>query len=167
MRTVLRWLGQGAVWGVVALILGVFSTSPSYTHLAPGDALIKLSFAHSAQHKGACHRRTAKEIAALPANMRRPFDCPRERLPVLVEVALDGRLVYRASLVPTGLSGDGPARVYRRFVVAAGRHRITVRMRDTDRAEGFDYEASAERVLAPGQNLAITFREATSTFAFL
>jgi hypothetical protein len=87
-------------------------------------ALIKLSFAHGAQ-KEDCRPRTAEELAKLPPNMRRPMVCARERLPVAVELLLDGAPLYQAVLPPTGLAGDGPSRAYQRFAVPPGQHELT------------------------------------------
>jgi hypothetical protein len=120
-------------------------------------ALIKLSFAHGAQKEDG-RRRTDEELANLPPNMRRPMVCSRERLPVAVELLIDGAPLYQAVLPPTGLAGDGPSRTYQRFAVAPGRHELSARLRDTDRAEGFDFERTAVVELAPAQSLAIDFR---------
>lgn len=164
MTAAARYLGQGVVYLALAAVLGYFANSPPYTHFPPDSALIKFSLVHSAEHKGGCRRLTAEEIAALPEIMRQPFDCPRERLPVFVELELDGALIYGASLPPSGLSGDGPAKLYQRFAVTPGRHHLVARLRDSDRAEGFDYQKAADIELAPGQNLVIDFRAETGGF---
>lgn len=167
MISPLRILGQAAGYAAFAALIGYFSASPSYTYLDPGKAQIKMSFSHAAKPKGECRRRTAEEIAALPPNMRRPFDCPRERLPVLLELVLDGTVLMRESLPPAGLSGDGPSSVYRRFAVTAGQHRLVARLRDSARAEGFDYEREAEIDLVPGQNFVVDFRAEVGGFRFM
>ncbi len=154
----IRYLAQGAVYAVVAALLGYFSAAPAYQHFPKDKAMIKLAFAHGGSRKGGCRRRTREELAKLPPNMRRPMDCPRRRVPVYVELELDGAPLYRASLPPTGLSGDGPSRVYERFTVSPGRHRLVMRLRDSERDRGFDYERVAEIELRPGQNLAVDFR---------
>ncbi len=99
--------------------------------------------------------------------MRRPLDCPRQRLAVFVELVLDGRTLFRDTLPPTGWSDDGPSRVYERFAVSPGRHHLAVRMRDSDRTAGFDYEHAEEVVLHPGENLAIDFRADAGRFVFM
>ena len=92
--------------------------------------------------------------------------CQRERLPVYVELASDGKTIYRASLPPLGLSRDGPSRVYARLPIPAGRHLLTARLRDTARTTGFDYERTETLKLKPGQNLAIDFRADIGGFVF-
>ncbi len=162
----LRYVGQAAIYAAIALLLGYFAQSPRYAAFPDDMAQIKLSFAHGAHPKGECRRLTQEELEKLPPNMRKPVDCPRQRLPLLVELLIDGELLYRASVEPTGLSGDGPSRVYERFAVAPGGHRVTARLRDTARKEGFDYEHTEEVLLQPGQNLAIDFRAETGGFLF-
>jgi hypothetical protein len=99
--------------------------------------------------------------------MRRPLDCPRERLPVVVELVADGKVLLQAALPPSGLSGDGPSQVYHRFLVEAGPHEITARLRDSDRTEGYDYERSATLELRPAQNFVIDFRADAGGFVFM
>lgn len=165
--TALRSAAQAAVYAAVALLLGFFAQSPRYQAFPADMAQIKLSLAHGAQPKGECRRLSRAELDKLPPNMRKPVSCPRQRLPLLVELLVDGRTVYSASVEPTGLSGDGPSRVYERFAVTPGRHQITARLRESARTEGFDYERTAEILLRPGQNLAIDFRAETGGFLFL
>jgi len=167
MRSVLRYLGQAAVYGVIAVILGYFSVAPAYRHLPEEDSQVKISFAHGAKPKGECRRLTAAEIAELAPNMRRPTSCPRERLPLLLEFELDGNRMFSESLPPTGLAGDGPSRIYRTFPVAAGRHHVVVRMRDSDRTEGYDYEREAVVELVPRQIFVIGFKADTGNFVFV
>ena len=167
MSRALKFAGQGVVYALIALLFGVFSDWPRYTTSPPEKAQIMLSFSHGGQRKGDCRRLSAEEIAELAPNMRRPQICPRERLPLLVELVLDDRTLYRAELAPSGLSKDGPSQVHRRFLVAPGPSRVTVRLRDSARAEGFDYERSEEIVLRAMQNFVVDFRADTGGFLFL
>lgn len=154
----LQLLGQIAAYALFAVAIGYLSFNPAYTHVDPGLALIRLSLDHAGQHKGDCRRLTPEEIAKLPPRERRPLDCQRERSPVTLELTLDGTLLYRAELPPSGLSRDGPSFAYRRFPVAPGRHVLEARLRDTPRTEGYDYERRAEITLGPGQNFVVAFR---------
>lgn len=158
MTDLLRYFGQAVVYGLIAVLFGYFSSAPSYVHFPPDQAAIKISLVHSAKPKEPCHRLTREELAALPPNMRKPVSCPRERLPVRLEVMLDDRLLLRAELPPGGLAGDGPARIDRRFTVAPGSYRLALGMRDSDRTEGYDYAREIEITLVAQQSLAIDFR---------
>ncbi len=148
-------------------MIALLSTDPAYRHFDPEMAQIKLSLRHAAQRIEECRRLTPEEIAALPANMRRPLDCPRERLPVVVELELDGELLFRGTLQPAGLARDGAATVYKLFDVTPGPRRIVARLRDSARDEGFDYESSADVELHPQQNFVIDFKADRGGFIFM
>jgi hypothetical protein len=161
-----RVFGQVLVLTALFATAAVFSQWPRYRQLAPETAVIKLSFTHGSNRQADCRRRTAEELAKLPANMRKPLECPRRRGEVYVEFDVDGRPLLRASLPPSGLSGDGPSRIYQKFVVPAGAHSVAVRMRDTRRTEGFDYVKSDDIVLAANQNFVVDFRAEAGGFVF-
>ena len=80
---------------------------------------------------------------------------------------IDGERVYDAALPASGLAHDGPSSVYERFAVPAGAHVIRVRLRDTAREHGFDYERTADVRLAPRQSFVIDFRAELGGFPFL
>jgi hypothetical protein len=162
----LRIAGQVAVFTALFAAVAAFADWPRWQPIPPQSAVIKLSFTHGSNRQSECRKRTPEELAKLPANMRKPLECPRRRGPVYVELDVDGRTVYRASLPPAGLSGDGPSRVYQRFLVPAGPHALAVRMRDTPRTEGFDHVKSGDVVLAPEQNFVIDFRPEVQGFVF-
>ncbi len=161
-----RLLGQTLVYALIAAAIGYFASWPRYVQF-PGDkAQIKLSFAHGADRKVACRKLTSKEIALLPPKQRRPNTCGRERTNIHVQLLFGNRMVYDAVLIPTGLSRDGPAQTYRKFRVDPGRHVISARLRDSGRAEGFDYEKTVTVDLAPLQSLAIDFKADGGGFTF-
>lgn len=152
------WGGQLLLYGLFALFIAVFSRWPSYRHLAPDTALIKLSLVHAGQPVGDCRRLGADELARLPANMRTPIQCPRERSPVTVELDIDGQPAARVAAEPSGLSRDGASAVYQRIPVSAGERLIQVRLRDDVRSQGFAYTLERRVTLAPAQVLVIDFR---------
>ncbi len=166
MTSALRYLGQAVLYGLVAVLLGFLSANPSYEHFPPDQAMVRLSFAHGADRRGECRQLSDEEMADLPPNMRVPTVCPRERLPVHIELELDGTLLYAAELAPTGLNSDGPSRAYQSFTVPPGRHTLTARLRDTARVDGFDYDTTTEVELVPGQHFVIDFRDDIGGFVF-
>ena len=151
---------------MTAIIAGVAALSawPSYRTIPEGTGLLKLSFSHGGERN--CRDRTAAEMAKLPPNMRRTEVCNRKRLPVFIELDVDGKTVYRASLAPSGIASDGPSRTYQRFVLSAGEYDVALRLRDTSRAEGFDYAAERRISLAPEQNFVIDFHPVAGGFIF-
>ena len=151
------WLGQFLLYALFAGVIGVFSRWPVYQHLAPDQALVKLSFTHSGKPVGDCVRQSEAELAKLPPNMRAPIKCPRERSPVTVEVDIAGVTALRRSAAPSGLSRDGASAMYQRLVVPAGEQRLAVRLNDDARRAGFTYQRDVTVKLAPAQVLVIDF----------
>lgn len=157
MRTAVRYALQGCVYAGFAVLIGYFSQAPAYRPIADGDAQIKLSFAHGGKPKGGCRDRTSAELQALAANMRKPQLCSRERVPLVVSFELDGAQVFADTLPPSGFQGDGPSRMYEKFDVPAGRHEVTLRLRNTTRTDGWDFRSHRIVTLRPAQILAIDF----------
>lgn len=163
---ILAWSGQVVLYGAFAAVIAVFSNWPTYRHLPEDHALIRLSMVHHAQRLHECEAVSAEELAALPPNMRAPMRCQRERAPLTVEIDIDGALVHRQTVSPSGLSGDGPASVYRRLTVPAGVHHVSVRLRDSVRSDGFDFERNGIVDLAPAQILVVDFEAENGAITF-
>lgn len=153
----LAWAGQAVLYGAFALAIGVFSQWPPYRPLAPDQALVKLSFVRVGKPVGDCRQLSEAELAKLPPNMRTPTVCPRERSPLTVQVAIDGRPVLDRSAPPTGLRRDGASAVYERMVVPAGERLIAVSLSDDVRARDTPHRREERVRLAPGQVLVIDF----------
>ncbi len=160
------FLRQIVAFTVFAFGIGYFSNSPTYVYRDPAMSLIKVSFSHASERKEECRHYSQEEIAALAPNMRRPMDCPRERLPIFVEVILDGNNLLSKSYNPTGLSKDGAASVYESIPIKPGQHQIVVKLRDSNREDGFDYEGEASFNLDPKEILVVDFRKDLDGFYF-
>ena len=167
MVRVLQAIGQAIAYALFAVVIGFFATRPAYTYLEPGLAVIKLSFSHAGEHVEECRRLSQEELEQIAPNMRRPTQCPRERVPLLVEVELDGELIYSEALPPSGLAGDGASTAYKKFPLAAGNYHLVTRLRDSRRPDGFDHESAADISLQPQQNLVIDFRPELGGFLFM
>jgi ferredoxin/coenzyme F420-reducing hydrogenase delta subunit len=154
----LQWGAWAVAFGALAFGTGALASWPSLHLLQAGEAVISLSLRHAAHTKVACKPLTPEEMLKLKPNMRRQVGCPRERWPVYVELLRDGVPLYRGEHQPAGLWNDGPSTTLERIVVPAGPQSLTVRLRDSGRAEGFDYERGIETALAPAQNFVIEFR---------
>jgi len=152
-----QWVGQALLLGALALLVGAYATWPSVRQLAPGEAVVQLAFNYAAKPKIACRPLTPEQMMQLKPNMRRPVDCPRERWPVYVELERNGTIIYRGTHAPTGLWNDGPSSALERFVVPQGHQVLVVRLRDSGRQQGFDYERSITVDLVPQQNFVIEF----------
>lgn len=167
MPSLLRYPLQAVFYLAIAAIIGAFSQWPPIVHFPADKAQIKLSLAHGADRKEECRKRTAEELKALAPNMRKATECSRERLPVWIEIVIDGQAIYQAAVPPTGLSGDGPSRIYIRFTVPTGNRHLRLRLRDTARTEGYDYELDQIIDLQPQQNLAVDFRPEMGGFVLM
>lgn len=166
MMAHLRVAGQFVVILALFSAVAAFANWPVYRQIPENSAIVTLTFVHGADRKAECRKLSPEEIAKLAPNMRRTQDCPRARRPIYVELDLSGRSVFRATLPPSGIAGDGPSRVYQRFVVPAGQYEIAVRMRDTARTEGFDHQRSEAVTLAANQMFVVDFRSDSGEFVF-
>ena len=163
MKSVLRIGGQLIAYAAFAAAIAFFSVAPAY---GPGadTATIKLSISHATQRRHPCVQLTVEEIAALPPNRRRPAECSRERLPLLVVMQLDGRNLAELAAEPAGLWNDGAASVYRTFRVQPGRRRLTLGLRDSDRSQGWDAYAEHDVELRRGRYLTIAYDATAGEF---
>lgn len=153
----LAWLAQAVLYAAFAVFIGVFSSWPSYSPLATGEALLRLSFNQPGKLVADCRPRSAEELARLAPTMRTAEDCPRERSPIEVRIELDGSELLDEAFAPSGWRRDGAASAYRRLPIAAGSHELRVRIKDDVRASTYTYERTARVNLAPGQVVLIDF----------
>jgi Fe-S-cluster-containing hydrogenase component 2 len=153
-------------YGLFAALVGLLSVWPKYRLIEPGQAVISLTFSHAGQRLSECRQLSPQELAELAPNMRNPMDCPRERHPVQVVFSADGDVLYQESRPASGLWNDGESSVYQRIEVTAGKHRLFIGMRDTDRDSGFDYQLDEEILLESHQHLVVEFDGLNKTFVF-
>jgi hypothetical protein len=157
----LQYIGQGLFYALFFGVIGYFSTSPAYSLLPPDETLIKLSFSHAGQPKGACRERTPEELAKLPPIQRKVTKiCPRERVNVVVEMEMDGKQLYHEVLQPGGLSHSSISSIYRSIPVKAGIHTLKVRLNDNG-GDVFNFAHEETVDLAPGRIMLIDFEEGT------
>ena len=166
MKKSLRFLLQFVLFVAFAVFVRYFSSLPGYEYAPPSLATVKLSLSHAAERVEPCVQFTIEEIAAMPMDERRPAHCERERLPLTVELEVDGELIVHIEASPLGLRKDGPASIYERFAMEPGTHLITARLRDSLRAEGWDYTHSANVELQAGRYFTVTFKAETGGFIF-
>jgi hypothetical protein len=152
-----RILAQGIAYGLFITVVGAFSVWPGYRLLDEQEAIVSLTFSHAAQRVEECRRLTQEELNALPPNMRKPDECPRERHQVHVDMRFDGQLVYSETVPPSGMWKDGKVNVYQRTTTEAGNYALFIGMNDSGSDDGYDYERRQDVTILPGQNLVITF----------
>jgi hypothetical protein len=153
----MKQLGHWVVYAAFFVSLGVFSVRPRLHLMADNEAIVSISFSHAAQRVGECRQLSQEELAALPPNMRKPEDCPRERHALQIMLVMDDQTLYQATLSPTGLWADGKSTVYQRIRVSAGTHDFAIRMNDSGTSGSFDFENLSTISLLPGENLVVYF----------
>ena len=166
MTNVLRILLQIILYAAFAFVIGWLSILPPYQYASGNMATIKLSLSHATERVEPCVKFTPEEMAKLAPNMRRPMKCVRARLPLTIEIDIDGSSTVQLVAQPSGLWDDGAASVYERFDVAPGQHRIAARLRDSARTDGWDYTYSEDVTLEPGRYFTISFRPETGGFHY-
>jgi hypothetical protein len=154
----LRWLGQGVLYALFAAFIGVFSTWPSYSVLAPGQGLLRLSFSHPGKISTDCRQRSNEELAKLAPHLRSAQDCQRARSPVHARVELDGQVLVDRDFAPAGLSGDGASSGYWRSPVTAGTHLLRVEFRDDVRAAAATHRREATVEVREGQIVLVDYK---------
>ena len=148
------------------VITGAFSVWPTFQLLDDGMAMVSLSFSHAGQRIRECRKLSQEELNKLPPNMRKPDDCPRERLPVYVSFKSGEQTLYEATRRPTGLWKDGAANIYQRLEVEAGSMDLFIGMNESGKADGFDYSTTQHFELAPGDHVVVEFDQSTASFVF-
>jgi hypothetical protein len=153
-----RYAAQALLYAAFAAFVGFFSTSPSIRLLEPDEGLLRLSFKQPGKPREACRKRSEEELAKLPPQLRVAEECPRERSPVHIRVALDDRVLVDRAFPPAGLQRDGASSGYLRVPIAAGEHRLDVRVNDDARVDGPTHTRAETLKVAPGQVVLIDFQ---------
>lgn len=133
----IRYLLQVFNYTLFMAIIWYFATAPSFTVLDENQAVITMAFSHAGKLRKACRRLSQEELNELAPNMRKLEDCPRERSPVVIEMKLDGEVLYSETLQPPGLFGDGGVDVYFSQKIPAGEHQFEIKMNDSVRDDRF------------------------------
>jgi len=162
----MRYLLQVLTYAAFAIVVGYLSFWPRYQYASPDAATVKLSLSHATDRVVPCVTLSPEEVAKLAPNMRRTLSCERQRLPLILQLSVDGEVTFEHEALPSGLWEDGPASIYERFDLAPGVHAITVQLRDTARENGWDYTHSEDVTLVAGRYMTITFKAENGGFAF-
>lgn len=151
------YLLQGLNYSLFIAVLAYFSNAPAYRQLADNEAVITIAFSHAGLIREPCRTLGAEELAQLAPNMRKPVDCPRERSPIIIETMLDGQVLYNHTAHPPGLYSDGGVSIYHTKTIPIGEHRLTVKMDDSIRSDGFEYSFEQDLTIQPAQIILVNF----------
>ncbi|MBF0276297.1 MAG: cytochrome b N-terminal domain-containing protein [SAR324 cluster bacterium] len=78
----------------------------------------------------------------LSSNLVSAILCPRERVPIRLQIMVDGKMALQKSFAPAGLSNDGLTYVAHEMKISSGTHKIQVQMLDSNdptRKQGIDF----------------------------
>jgi len=153
-------------YAAFAIIVGCFSVWPSLQLIDNDKAMISLSFSYAGERIRECRKLTQEELNKLPPNMRKPDDCPRERLPIRVVFSSNGKALYEAIRMPSGLWRDGSSNVYERMTVEGKNQRLFIGMNQRGESPEFDFSLEKEVELVPGEHLVVEFDDIQQTFVF-
>ena len=106
-------------------------------------------------------RHVGNALDALPPNMRKLDDCPRERSPIILEVMLDGETIYNKTMLPPGIFNDGGVNIYFNSKVPAGKHSFKIKMDDSVRKQGFNHILEQDINIDPAHILLVEFEPLT------
>lgn len=155
---ILRYPLQAFNYTLFMAIIWYFSTAPSFRQLEEGQAVLTISFSHAGEIREPCRTLTPEELAALPPNMRKPTDCPRERSPVIIEASLDDELLHHQTEEAPGLFKDSGVDIYLTKKIPAGQHYLKIKMDDSVRKEGFEHSFEQNIYINPAQILLVEFQ---------
>ena len=139
------------------LLIGYFSDSPSYSVMSKDESMLLFTMSHKGERLVPCVEPTIEELKA-----RNFTECQRERVPVVVEMEMDGAEIISKAYAPRGIRKDGPSYAYEKIRVKPGTHRVVVRIRDT-REERFDYVLDKEITFVDGRIIIIDFENGRFT----
>ncbi len=133
-----RWRERTTSAFLVAAFLILLQRGAASPYRPPsareGVAWLNVSFSWLTRPVAPCRQPTPEELARYRPDIARSLAitgiCPRQRLPALLEVLIDGQPAIVREFVPRGLRRDGRVTGAERRAVAPGRHAVTVRLRE-------------------------------------
>ncbi|MDH4100079.1 MAG: hydrogenase iron-sulfur subunit [Nitrospirota bacterium] len=149
---------------LIPLIPIYFMADATYRFYPEDRAGFIFSIKHLGDRLVPCVQRTPEELAKLPYYQRKPMDCQPERHPVYVEMSLDGEKKVERIAQPSGFKKDGPVTIYNKHILAAGPHKVVIRMSNTGNPEAIDHVFDGTIELKEGKVTVIDFDEKKRDF---
>lgn len=142
--------GKLSVTAILVLMAPVvlihqLSASPAHTYSAADEALLIVSFKKITSRAKECGEQELKAYKKHEKQRRKHMQrtrkaCgSRERVPVDVDVWIDGRKAFAKRHFPSGYHMDGYAYVYKRFRLKSGPHKVKVTAREQKDGGGRSY----------------------------
>ena len=131
-------LVQVLLYSAFAAGIGYLSVSPTYHYADSELAVVKLSLSHAADRVVECVKLTPQQINERALRGESVNDCERERLPLTIELDIDGTTVLAVAASPSGLWNDGPSSVeHTENVTLRPGHYFTITFRAENGGFGF------------------------------
>lgn len=121
-----------------------------YAHDAAAGSELRLAWRARSARVEACRRRTAEELARLPAHMRQEEVCERGVAPYRLEVALGDSTVVNRLIIAAGARADRPLYVFETLALPAGTYTLRVAF-TREGAVAADSAALADPQAAPAR----------------
>jgi hypothetical protein len=113
---------------LLAVPILVLTRAP-YTPPGADDAVLRLSWRMNATAPENCRARTVAELDALPAHMRTPQECTRERADYVLVTTVGAAAPDTVHLVRGGVKGDRPVFVLQEHRLQPGLERVRVELK--------------------------------------
>ena len=156
---------QIIVLGLMMAAVGHFADSPTYKVMNPSQTELRLVIRHSGVLIGACEMKPAEELEKLPANMRQPMNCPREKSPLSLELLVNDEVLHRGVVRPSGIHDDGVLALYQNFRVPGGSTDIELRVKDQVDLENYNYTLRETLELSRDSVILIEFTDQGISFS--
>ncbi|HUG39323.1 MAG TPA: hypothetical protein VMM12_02505 [Longimicrobiales bacterium] len=142
---------KGVVWivvcsGAMVFALAGLSRAP-YTPPGADAAILRFSWRMSVTAREDCRPRTAEELAALPAHMRTPEVCTRDRAAYSLVTRIGSAGPDTMQLTRGGVKGDRPVFVLEERTLPDGYHRVRVGLLRVTESSGTEILAALDTVL--------------------
>lgn len=138
---------QLLVWAVLGLVVLALADGPSFDPLPAEHGQLTLAVAHLSERVEPCRQLSEAERMDLPPTRRVSEVCERARVPVRIELVVNGRTLLARKFQPSGFHDDGRIYLVEAWPLPAGDYRaeltLTGRTEDSSHHEIFEFTLSA------------------------
>lgn len=143
MKIVVQIGIQLLAWSLLGLLIVAFADGPPFNPLPADYGRLTLAVAHLSERGHPCRQLSERERMELPPTRRVTEVCERARVPVKIELVVNGRTLLAGAFEPSGLHDDGRVYLVESWLLPAGRYRaeltLTGRTQETSRHEVFEF----------------------------
>lgn len=138
---------QLLAWVLLGALIVAFADGPSFDPLPAEHGRLTLAVAHLSERVEPCRQLSEAERMELPPTRRVTEVCERARIPVKVELVINGRTLVAQEFQPSGFHADGRIFLVQRWALPVGNYRaeltLTGPTAETSRQEVFEFSLSS------------------------